>query len=415
MTNELAAAALLKTASMLRCERRDGEVAVSLAGRVRTYRPEAFAILGVFATARTFKDGLELLGREAAGRRAWMDLAGTALQLLQDGFLERADGETGKRPAHPSLGFGKPGIHIAMLDDHLRTDAYLAAIKQVVRTGDVVVDLGTGTGVFAVAAAQAGARTVYAIEESRMADVAASVFEVNGVADVVQLVRERSTSVELPELADVLVAEIVGNDPLDERLLESTDDARRRFLKPGARLIPNRLGIWARPLTVPAETLQRHLFRSDHVREWNRRYGMDFAPLVDATANSAVVFKATPKELAGWPSPVPDIQLADLDLAQAQNATLDVHGTAPSTTGGVVNAIALFATLRLSQAVTLSTGAPAPVNHWRLPIQLVSPALVLDAGDLMSVRYRYGYDDRLAGVEVVRLVSPPGADSQLTR
>jgi predicted RNA methylase len=55
-------------------------------------------------------------------------------------------------------------LHLAMLDDRNRTAAYLEAIRDGVREGDVVVDIGTGTGVLAAAAAQAGARRVYAIE-----------------------------------------------------------------------------------------------------------------------------------------------------------------------------------------------------------------------------------------------------------
>ena len=41
-----------------------------------------------------------------------------------------------------------------MLDDRRRTEGFLAAIRQVVRPGDVVVDIGTGTTVLATAAAR---------------------------------------------------------------------------------------------------------------------------------------------------------------------------------------------------------------------------------------------------------------------
>ena len=51
----------------------------------------------------------------------------------------------------------------AMLADAARSGAYAAAIARAVRPGDVVVELGTGVGFFAVAAVRAGARRVYAI------------------------------------------------------------------------------------------------------------------------------------------------------------------------------------------------------------------------------------------------------------
>jgi len=49
-----------------------------------------------------------------------------------------------------------------------------------VKPGDVVVDLGAGTGLLSFFALQAGARHVYAIEMSRIADVAAELIEANG-------------------------------------------------------------------------------------------------------------------------------------------------------------------------------------------------------------------------------------------
>ena len=68
-----------------------------------------------------------------------------------------------------------------MLHDERRTGDYLAALAAAVRPSDVVLDIGTGSGVLAVAAAKAGARHVYAVEASDIADVAERVFAVNGV------------------------------------------------------------------------------------------------------------------------------------------------------------------------------------------------------------------------------------------
>ncbi len=70
-----------------------------------------------------------------------------------------------------------------MLHDERRTGDYLRALAAAVRPDDVVLDIGTGSGVLAVAAARAGARRVYAVEASDIAEVAARVFEVNGVQD----------------------------------------------------------------------------------------------------------------------------------------------------------------------------------------------------------------------------------------
>ena len=50
------------------------------------------------------------------------------------------------------------GGQVVLLSDTLRVDSYRAAIQAKVRSGDVVVDLGSGTGIMARFAALAEPR-----------------------------------------------------------------------------------------------------------------------------------------------------------------------------------------------------------------------------------------------------------------
>ena len=90
-------------------------------------------------------------------------------------------------------------LHGQLLDHRSRTQAYLKVVRDVVRPGSVVVDLGTGSGVLGVAAARAGAARVYAIEATAMAGVAQQVAAANGVADRVTVLRGWSQQILLPE------------------------------------------------------------------------------------------------------------------------------------------------------------------------------------------------------------------------
>ena len=65
--------------------------------------------------------------------------------------------------------------HREYLADRARTALFRRAIKAVVRPGDVVLDLGSGTGVLGLLALKAGAARVYQVDESPMIEVARGV------------------------------------------------------------------------------------------------------------------------------------------------------------------------------------------------------------------------------------------------
>src|SRR5690349_13868146 len=94
-------------------------------------------------------------------------------------------------------------FHQLMLDDHLRMTAYEAAIKAVVRPGMAVADLGTGTGVLAQWALEAGARVVYGIEANpRIIPRALERMARAGLSERFQVLGALSFDVDLPERVD---------------------------------------------------------------------------------------------------------------------------------------------------------------------------------------------------------------------
>eukprot|EP00947_MAST-08B_sp_MAST-8B-sp1_P002657 g2657.t1 len=138
-----------------------------------------------------------------------------------------------------------------MLQDYVRTGHYNSGILH--NAADfrdkVVLDVGTGTGILAIFAAQAGARKVYGIEASSIAPHAERLIEANGLSDRIEIVRGKVQDVQLPEKVDVIVSEPMGFMLVHERMLEVFVMARDKWLKPGGRMFPTRGTIYLAPFT----------------------------------------------------------------------------------------------------------------------------------------------------------------------
>lgn len=156
--------------------------------------------------------------------------------------------------------YGKFGIHREMISDKVRMDAYRGAIlnNPSLMNNATVMDVGCGTGILSLFAAQAGASRVYAIEGSeKMASVATQIARENGmlydanssagnehctgVVNIVQgMVEELDKVVQIPHHSvDVLLSEWMGYCLLYETMLTSVLYARDRWLKPGGAILPD--------------------------------------------------------------------------------------------------------------------------------------------------------------------------------
>ena len=366
----------------------------------------ALRILDFFSTPQTIAKALSELQRQDEGRAQWMRLSETILWLQRAGALIPANPGVDRPPLVEV--FGGASLHISMLNDKRRVSAYLAAIAETVKPGDVVVDLGTGTGILALAAARAGARTVYAIESSAIAATARAMFEQNGFGDRIHLVRGWSTEVQLPERANVLVTETIGHDPFDEGIAENVADARERFLTPDARFIPQRMRVWALPVSIPREEEDPVRFSPEVVSRWSRDYGFDFTPLLKANPVRPLLRKLRTAIARNFPALADPLMVADVDIAQPFTSTIDSRVDFPATGSGRLNGVLIHFDLTLSPGVSFTTErhSAEDTNSWGHIVLILADHLDVKSGDRLSLRI-----DRLHGrlrAAVSRATRPAG-------
>jgi len=263
-------------------------------------------------------------------------------------------------------------IHRGLLQDEIRTNAFREAIRRVVSPGSVVLDLGAGSGILSFFACEAGARHVFAIDVTHTADLATFLSRQLGYSDRIQVFHERSTKVELPERADVLVTETIGAFAFDERILSSVIDARARLLKPDAVLIPRRVDLYLVPVD-DASIYERS------VRWWTSKpYGFDLSALAVFASNIVFVGNVGRDSFLATPGMVIASDLATIASAEVAGS---VHFTAAR--GGLMHGFAGWFRATLADGIELSNEVPGTSwEHVFLPLQ--SP-IAIEAGTSIDV------------------------------
>ena len=129
--------------------------------------------------------------------------------------------------------------HRRLLSDRERNQSFYEALRETVKNDSAVLDIGSGTGIWAVTAALLGARRVVAIEyEPLLIGVIKALAAENGVGDQVEVVCGDSRQLHLAREFDIVISETIGHLVFDESIVSIMIDARERFLKADGMIIP---------------------------------------------------------------------------------------------------------------------------------------------------------------------------------
>jgi protein arginine N-methyltransferase 7 len=308
-------------------------------------------------------------GRAAMGQRHYPAAAG---YFGRADALGKAPDGAPKRLLNRAIRQLVPRWHFAMINDHDRNAAYQAAIAATVRPGDLVLDIGTGSGLLSLLAAQAGAEMVISCEaEPLIADVAREIIAANGYESRIKVIDNISTDlrvgIDMPARADVLVTEIFDCALLGEDALPAMEHARRELLTEDARMVPGRGRLWGQ--LISSERLRMHNHASVacgfDVSGFNRFSSLEyFSTYLDNYPYQALT------------EPFP---LLSLDFGVDCPAGEELLKAVPITDGRC-DAVAMWFDLDLAPGVALSNGPSHRDSHWRQAVQTFAAPLHCEAG-----------------------------------
>jgi SAM-dependent methyltransferase len=267
--------------------------------------------------------------------------------------------------------------HRLMLADGPRMAAYREAIAAQVRPGMRVMDLGTGTGILALWAAQAGAQVV-AVEPHEVIAVARRVAADNGLADRITFVHGTSQDLALEAPVDLVVTECMGNFFVTDEMQPVLRDLPRHMAA-DAVTIPRAIRLRLAAVTLP---MWRELaFWSEPVG------GFDFSGALGSAMNAAYVVACEPEFLL-TDAPV----VADFPLVEAPD-TLHLSASLTVARDWTVHALLGWFEADLGGGVVLDTG-PGQRTHWGQMAFPLPPVAVV-AGDALELTVALTMDERL--------------------
>jgi protein arginine N-methyltransferase 1 len=253
--------------------------------------------------------------------------------------------------------------HRTLIADRVRNSAFERALKAAIKPGETIVaDVGAGTGLLALMAAKLGAREVFLYEAAEVAGVAAKALKANGARNC-HLFPCHSTEMVDPPKVDVIVSETLGNYPFEEHIIETLNDARRRFLKPKGKIIPQALSQFVTP--VVSNRIDAEL------RAWDAT-GFDLSFALSMSLNNIYVRTLKPAELLGAGA---SAKMWDaIDFMKEGRTSRKGEASWRADTALTVYGFATWWRAELGADVFLTTAPGAPSTHWeQLYFPLLSP------------------------------------------
>ena len=269
----------------------------------------------------------------------------------------------------------------SMLQDSVRCKAFQRAIAETVTPGCAVLDIGAGTGILSMFAAQAGARVVYAVEQTNIAHVAREIIEENGLSGQITVLQGDMATLELPEKVDVIVSEWLGGYGVDENLLPIVVQARDRWLKSGGKMIPSS----ATALLAPA--FDEHL--QYDVDFWSSYpYGIDLDLIARSTARTfrCAANHVKQKHLLCDPQVMWE---TDVMTFPAEEATrpFACHLEFVADRDAELNCLAAWFRAPLTETILMTNGPADPNTHWGRHIFPLGKNVYVEKGAPVSVDF----------------------------
>ncbi|MDD5050277.1 MAG: 50S ribosomal protein L11 methyltransferase [Candidatus Pacebacteria bacterium] len=283
-------------------------------------------------------------------------------------------------------------FHDLMLNDQIRMIAYEKAIKEVVKPGMTVVDIGTGTGILALWALEAGARRVHGIDvnEKRIPEAIERINKA-GFTRKFHISNQLSYDVELSEKVDVVISEILGNMADNEDMVPILNDARKRFLKEDGVMLPRKV----ESFLVPVDSSPLHeQVKNGQCKSINNTYTLKAVEdRLGTNSKFDIMYDAIVpnSSLISEPKPMQTFSFTGSDKSEYKaEREFEIKK------GGMFTGFKGYFIANLSEATTLDISGDdikgrTTSDCWKHAFLPIEKPFVVESGDILTLRFERFY------------------------
>jgi protein arginine N-methyltransferase 1 len=218
----------------------------------------------------------------------------------------------------------------------------------------VILDIGSGPGIFSLLAARAGARHVYAWEPSVQSRYSERIISDNRFSDIITVLTGPIETIEIPDQVDVLFTSAFGFFLYQDSLIPQFVYARTHFLKPDGVILPSRYSFSLCCCSASHFPLTSF---------WKDVYGFDYSPIEHEIVNSPFRTLVATSRIVTNTAVLVEGTFEVTEESGITNREFEIVANKEKEISGFVIWFEVFYELP-RQTLVLSTSPMSPDTHW---------------------------------------------------
>lgn len=274
--------------------------------------------------------------------------------------------------AHPF--YNSPSVQAEMLYDVNRTRAFEKAIKKTVKNKDVL-EIGTGTGILALFAANFGARSVIATESAdETFKTAQETIRNNNLQNKISLIQYKNKPLKFNHKFDVIISECLGHFAFDENMVSTVAQYKKHLNKNGI-FLPRKIFLYT-------TLVENSNFYKKNIDYWkNKAYTFNFSAMKKMASERIYIQTFKPKQIFSTIAKILDYDLKD-KVPYSLKGTKKIEITKT----GIVHGIAGWFSAELADNVEINTSPFLKPTHWEQCFLPFEKPVKIKKGETLEIK-----------------------------